>query len=357
MKKMNAKDFLKELLHCASPAGKEDEARFLLNRFLSPCADRFYTDVLGNSYAVLNEKAKYKIMITGHQDEIAAQIIRIDDRGYLYFRNSGFPFYHRWAGGKVEVITHDGRHVPGVIINQPTKPLSDETFNVKNMFVDIGVDSREEAEKLVSIGDYIVTAPNYQILNGTRLVSKALDDKIGVYICAEAFRRIAESGKLPKDIGLYFVGAVQEELGSRGAKTAAYAIQPNVAFAVDVSNVSDSPGADAKELPEFGLGKGIGIYRNANNTPALLDRMLDIAKKKKIQVQFTPHYLAVSWTDASVLQVNQGGCATALLGVPNRYMHAQTEMSDLNDAEAGVRLLVETILAINSKDTFLPPVE
>ena len=351
---MNSEDFLEELLRCASPSGQEDEARFLLKRYLSPCAERFYTDILGSSYAVLNEKAPFRVLITGHQDEVAAQIVRIDEQGFLYCRNSGFPAWQRLAGCMMEVITRRGEHIPAVVLNRETEHLTDQSFQAGKMYLDIGAADRASAEKLVSVGDYIVSAPNFRRLADGRIVSKALDDKLGVYLAAETFRRLAEHP--PRGIGICFVGASQEELGSRGARSAAYALNPAVAIAVDVSHATDFPGAD-RNRPEFVLGKGIGIYRNANNTPALLERMLAVAERKKIDFQLTPHYAAVSSTDASVFQITRGGMACALLGIPNRYMHSQVEMADLHDVESGIELLTETIRTFRPSDSFLPPLE
>lgn len=351
---MDQERFLQALLMTASPSGKEDEARILLNRYLSPVADRFYTDVLGNSFAVINEDAPFKVMVTAHQDEIGAQVTRIDEHGFLSIRSVGGPAYLRLVGCPMEVITAAGRHVPAYLLNTETENLGDKSFEDARLFLDIGAKDKADAERLVAVGDYVVSAPNFRRLEGGRIVSKALDDKIGVYMAAEAFRGLA--GKVRRDVGVYFVGAVQEELGSRGAKVAVDAIKPDVAFAIDVSHVSDHPAAHARKH-DLELGKGIAIYRNANNTPAVLDRMLAAAKRAKIDVQLTPHYQAVSWTDASVLQVARGGVATVLLGVPNRYMHSQAEMVDMHDVEAGVRLLVETIGALDPTDSFLPPIE
>ena len=351
---MNSEDFLEELLLCASPSGQEDEARFLLKRHLSPFAERFYTDILGSSYAVLNEKAPFRVLITGHQDEVAAQIVRIDEQGFLYCRNSGFPAWQRLAGCMMEVINRRGEHIPAVVLNRETEHLSDQSFQAGKMYLDIGAADRASAEKLVSVGDYIVSAPNFRRLADGRIVSKALDDKLGVYLAAETFRRLAEHP--PRGIGICFVGASQEELGSRGARSAAYALNPAVAIAVDVSHATDFPGAD-RTRPEFVLGKGIGIYRNANNTPALLERMLAVAERKKIDFQLTPHYAAVSSTDASVFQITRGGIPTGLVSIPLRYMHTPTEVAALSDLDNTVKLVTRFVLDMDADACFVPGFE
>lgn len=358
--KMKKDEFLKAILNAASPAGKEDEVRFILNKYLAEKADRFYTDVFGSSYAVINEDAPFKVMITGHQDEIGFQITHIDDNGFLYLRMNGYPDLRRWSGSEVEVITNDGRHVPGILLNEWTDETSasdskNTVFSISKMYVDLGVNSRKEALKLVSVGDYVVTRPNMKYLAGKRLVSKALDDKIGVYVAAEAFLAIA--AKKPKNIGVYFVGASQEEVGSRGGRVAVQAIKPSVGFAVDVTRVSDFPGGSCRDVSDVSLGNGVAVFRNANNTPKLLDRILKVANTKKITHQLSPHYQSVSWTDASVIQVTDGGIATALFGIPNRYMHAQVEMVDMNDVDAAIKLIAETVLSFKPNEDFLPSVK
>lgn len=353
-KTMKNTEFLRKLLTCASPAGYELEARKLLNSYLSGRVDRFYTDVVGNSIAVINEKAPYKVMITGHQDEIGMQVTHINDEGFLYFRNNGGPNYSLWSGCELEIITQDGRHVPAILMNKKSPSgLCDKDFEPDAMWLDIGAKGKKAAEKLVSIGDYVVSRPNFKFLDGTRFISKALDDKIGVYVAAEAFLKIAAAK--PK-IGVYFVGAVQEEVGSRGGKVAAQAIKPNVGFAIDVTHASDVPEGNVKHGGLVKLGEGAGIFRNANNTEALLQRMLKVAKAKKIKHQLLPHYQSVSWTDASVLQVVEGGVATALVGIPNRYMHSQVEMCDMVDVESAINIIAETVLTFKPTDKWLPEI-
>ncbi len=344
-----AKAFLERLLSCASPSGFEDEAHNLFREYLAPFAERTWGDVIGNAYAVINERSPFKVMITGHADEIGLQITHIDENGFLRFRSIGGPNYAAWIGVEVEILGQNGK-VPGVIAKKREEiPKSGDTYEPSALWVDIGARDRKSASRLVGIGDYAVTRPNFKFLADGRFVSKALDDKIGVYVVAEAMKAL--SRRKPK-VAVYGVAAAQEESGSRGARVAAEAIRPDVGFAVDVWGTNDTP--DAKQFVdgEAKLGKGPGIFRNPNNTRALVDRIIEVARKKKIPYQLTPHNLPVSYTDASVLQVSGRGVATALVGIPNRYMHYQTEICDIADVDNAVRLLVETISGISEKDRF-----
>ncbi|OGV56126.1 MAG: hypothetical protein A2X49_14560 [Lentisphaerae bacterium GWF2_52_8] len=348
-KNSSSETFLEKLLSCASPSGFEDEAHDLFREYLAPYAGRCWGDVMGNAYAVLNEKSPFKVMITGHADEIGLQITQIDENGFLRFRSIGAPRYSAWIGIEIEILGAKGK-VPGVIAKKDQEaPKTGDSYEPGSLWVDIGAKDKAAAAKLVQVGDYAVTRPNFKFLDGGRFVSKALDDKIGVYIVAEVIKEL--SRKKPK-VAVYGVAATQEESGSRGARVATEAIKPDVGFAVDVWGANDTPEAKCTDGGEAKLGNGPGIFRNPNNTRALVDRMINVAKKANIPYQLAPHYQAVSWTDASVIQVSGSGVATALIGIPNRYMHYQTEICDIADVNNAVKLISETILSMSSKEKF-----
>lgn len=349
LKNAGAKAFLEKLLTCSSPSGLEDEAHNLYRDYLSPFSERTWGDVIGNAYAVINEKAPLKVMITGHSDEIGLQITHIDENGFLRFRSIGAPKYAAWIGAEIEILGTKGK-IPGVIAKKSDEvPKNSDAYEPSVLWIDIGAKDRASASKLVQVGDYAVSRPNFKFLADGRFVSKALDDKIGVYVVAEVMREL--SRRKPK-VAVYGVAATQEESGSRGAKVAAEAIRPDVAFVVDVWGANDTPEAKPSDGGEAKLGKGPGIFRNPNNTRQLVDRMISVAGKKNIPFQLMPHHLPVSWTDASVVQVAGCGVATALVGIPNRYMHYQTEICDMSDVKNAIKLITETILSLSGKDKF-----
>ncbi|HBC89502.1 MAG TPA: hydrolase [Lentisphaeria bacterium] len=349
LKNTSSRAFLEKLLFCASPSGFEDEAHDLFREYLAPFSERTWGDVIGNAYSVINEKAPFKVMIVGHADEIGLQITQIDENGFLRFRSIGAPNYAAWIGIEVEILGAKGK-VPGVIAKKGQEaPKSGDTYEASALWIDIGAKDKAAAAKLVEVGDYAVTRPNFKFLDGGRFVSKALDDKIGVYVVAEVMREL--SRRKPK-VAVYGVAATQEESGSRGAKVAAEAIRPDAGFVIDVWGANDTPEAKLSDGGEAKLGKGPGIFKNPNNTRLLVDRMRTVAARENIPYQLAPHYQPVSWTDASVLQVAGNGVATALIGIPNRYMHYQTEICDIADVDSAVKLIVETIMSMSGKDRF-----
>jgi endoglucanase len=223
---------------------------------------------------------------------------------------------------------------------------------MKDLWIDIGASDKKEAEKLVSVGDPIAFKPNYSALRNNRIVSKGLDDKIGAFIAAETVKTIT-SAKF-KDIAVYCVGTVQEEVGLRGAQPAAFSIQPNVGFAIDVGFATDTPDINVKQYGVAKLGKGPILHRNADNNAILGKLMRAIAKKNKINYQEDAGHRASGGTDTAVIQLTKSGVATALISIPSRYMHTQVEMVDLKDVENAVKLLSQTIMSLKSDQSFLP---
>jgi endoglucanase len=213
--------------------------------------------------------------------------------------------------------------------------------------------TKKEAEKLVTIGDPVAFRSNCEFLGKNRVKSKGLDDKIGAFVIAEALRELS-SKKI--NVGVYAVGTVQEELGLRGAATSAFGINPNVGIAVDVGFATDLPDIDKKELGEGVMGKGPFIERNADNNPVLGRVIRKIAAKHKIPVQEKAGFRASGGTDTARIQLTRSGVATALISIPNRYMHTPVEMCDLRDVEAAIKLIVETVVSLKSSDTFVPGV-
>lgn len=270
------------------------------------------------------------------------------------FRNVGGIDKLTVPGTEVVIINEKGK-IPGIIGKKPIHLLDakerDQAIELKNLWIDIGAENKKDALKLVAIGDPIAYRANFARIGKNRIVSKGMDDKIGAFIVAEAFREIAEEGT---EIGIYCVGTVQEELGLRGAHTSAFGIEPKVGFAVDVTFATDTPDIDKKTIGDIKLGKGPVLSRNADTNPILLKKIKEIARKKKINYQEEAGFRASGGTDTSVIQLTRSGVASALISVPNRYMHTQVEICDLRDIEGAVKLLKETILSLKETDSFIP---
>ena len=351
----NAKSmaFLQKLMLSASPSGYEGEAARTFRDYLSDCCD-VRCDVMGNTIAALNADAPMRVLIDAHYDEIGFQIVYISDEGLLYFRNNGGIDKLNVPASEVDILTAKGR-VPGVIGKKPIHLLTEaergKAIELKEMWIDIGASDRKEAEKLVSVGDPVVMRGNFRMLNANRFISKGTDDKIGAFIVAETMRKLA---KRKLNVAVFGVGAVQEEVGLRGAIASSFAVAPQVGFAIDVGFATDLPDIPKKQYGDIELGKGPALNRSCDNNVILGQMLRDVAKAGKIPYQEAVSHRATGGTDAATIQLTRGGVATALLSIPNRYMHSQVEMCDLRDADAAVRLLTETIASFKGDESFIP---
>ena len=345
--------FLEALHRTASPTGYEAEAAKVFGGYLADCCNVRY-DVLGNTIASLNESASMRVMLCGHYDEIGFQIVYISEEGLLYFRPNGGIDKLNVPSSEVDIITPAGR-VPGVIGKKPIHLLKpkerDCAVELTDMWIDIGASSRAEAEKLVAVGDPVVMRENFRRLNENRYISKGCDDKIGAFIVAETMRRLAER-KL--NVAVFGVGSVQEEVGLRGATVGSFGIDPQVGFAIDVGFATDLPDIPKRQYGDVSLGKGIILSKSCDNNIVLGGMLRKIAKDKAIAIQETTAHRATGGTDTAAIQMTRAGVATALLSVPNRYMHSQVEMCDLRDAWAAVELLTETIASFKGDESFIP---
>ncbi len=349
--------FLENLMNCSGPSGFEMETAGVYRDYLNGFADKVYTDVMGNTIGVINEDAEFKVMLDGHYDEIGFQVVYISDEGLLYFHACGGIDKLTVPGTEVNVMTANG-NIPGVIGKKPIHLLKpkerDAAIELEDSWIDIGAENKEEAEKIVAIGDPVAVKTNFKFLGENRIMSKGMDDKIGAFVVAEAMRELK---KRKVKIGVYTVGAVQEEVGLRGATTSAFGINPNVGIAVDVGFATDLPNIDKKLLGDIELGKGPELSRNCDNNVVLINKMIELAKKKKITYQMTPGHRASGGTDTATIQLTRSGVATLLVSVPNRYMHSPVEICDLRDVEGAIKLIVELVASFKEGDTFVPGID
>ena len=346
--------FLENLLTAPSPSGYEIAAAKEFRNYTKEFCESVRTDVMGNTIAVLNSQAKMRVMLAGHYDEIGFQVIHIGDNGEIYFRSVGGIDKLNIPSSEVEILTENGR-IPGVIGKKPIHLLSpkerDLAPELTDMWIDIGAESREDAEKLVQVGDCAVIRANFKMLGENRFISKGTDDKIGAFIVAETLRALAQR-KL--NVAVYGVGTVQEEVGTRGAIASSYHINPAVAFALDVGFATDIPDIPKKRLGDSRLGAGPMLVRSCDNNIVLGKILRKVAKEKNIPHQESVAHRPTGGTDTAAIQLARGGVATALLSIPNRYMHSAVEMCDLRDARAAIDLLTETIASLTGEESFIP---
>jgi endoglucanase len=347
--------FFKELVEAPSPSGFEQPAQRIIRKALADDVDNLSTDVMGNVIAhIKGPEGAPRLMLAGHCDEIGFMIKYLDDQGYLFFAPIGGVDAHLVPGQRVIIHTSRGP-VPGVVGKRPIHQIEtqdrDKVVPFKNQFIDIGCADKSEAAKLISVGDPVTFSVGVERLQGTRLTSRGLDDKMGAFIVARVMQEVRRQNSLSVD--LYGVSTVQEEVGLRGGATSVYGVQPDIGIAVEVGFASDYPGADHKDSGEIRLGKGPIIARGPNINPALFELLMATASEEAIacQVMGIPR---ATGTDANVMQLARGGVATALISIPLRYMHTPVEVLDWTDLQSAVKLLSALCGRINSSHSFVP---
>ncbi len=347
--------FLKSLVAAPSPSGYEQPVAHLYREYAGGFADRISTDLHGNVVAVLNPDASMKIMLAGHMDEIGFIIHYISDEGLLHFKPIGGHDSVVPIGQTVWV--HGKQRIPGVIGRKAIHLLEPDELKkkpeMKELWIDIGATTRAEAEAYVELGDVVTYQHELQTLIGDRATARAFDNKAGLFIVAEALRLLKEEGGLDARVGVYAVGTVQEEIGSRGARTAAFGIAAQSGLAVDMGHAIDYPGVSKARFGQLDIGKGPGISRGANTSPVVFSMLTEAARAEGIpyQVDVSP---GATPTDANALQLNRGGMAAGLLSVPLRYMHTPCEVLSLEDVENTARLIAAYCRWVNGGADFTP---
>jgi len=334
--------FLSELLAARSPSGYEAEAQAVFDRHVRPAADQYANDAMGNRIATLNPNGDPTLMLAGHIDELGLLVTFVNKEGFLYFQTIGGHDRSVISGRRVVIQTAQGP-VKGVTGKRAVHLLDDadrkKVPEIHEMWIDIGVKTKAEALERVSIGDAATYDHGFELLNGSIGAARAFDDKVGAYIVGEAFIRLSrDRKKLPAKV--VAVATVQEEIGVRGAITAAYSVNPQLAIAVDVSHATDHPDCDNRKFGEVKLGGGPILTRGPNVNPKIYEQLVRAAKKLKMPYQLEAEPRPTG-TDARALQMGRGGVATGVVCVPLRYMHTPSEIVDLADVESCVRLLVE----------------
>lgn len=353
-------EFLQDLLLTPSPSGFEQKIQRRIKKRMSRFADDISIDVHGNLIASFNPEGKVRVMLAGHCDQIGMMIHHIDEQGYLYVNQIGGIDPVVLPGTPISIHTPGGM-VDGVIGHKPVHLTSaaerGKPIDFTKIWIDIGAKNGSEARKLVSVGDSLTFRLQVTRMGPSLIASPGCDNKAGAFVVMEALRLVSSKikGKDKKKfpVALFSVSTVQEEIGLRGAQTSAYGIDPHVGIAVDVTHATDNPGADAKSIGVMKLGQGAGIARGPNINPALESLIRESARKKKIPVQLYAAPRATG-TDANAIQITRAGVASALVSIPNRYMHTPVEIIDIKDLESAARLLAETICSITSRTNFVP---
>ena len=344
MKKIITKEaekFLEKYLNTASPTGFEKEGQKIWLDYVSSFVDQTFTDQYGSAVGVINPKAKYKVVIEAHADEISWYVNYITKQGLIYVIRNGGSDHQIAPSKRINIHTQNGI-VPGVF-GWPaihTRNINkEESPKANNIFIDVGCTTKQEVEKLgVHVGCVITYPDPFMVLNNRYYVCRALDNRMGGFMIAQVAKLLRKNkNQLP--VGLYIVNSVQEEVGLRGAEMITETIRPDVAIVTDVTHDTTTPMIDQKKQGETSCGKGPVISYAPAVQNNLRELIIDAAEKEKIPFQrlASSRYTG---TDTDAFAYSNGGVVSALISLPLRYMHTTVEMVHKEDVENVIRLII-----------------
>ena len=344
---------LRELLTAAGASGNETAPAAVFRRACAEFAE-VTSDTVGSSFARVPGRGEApRLAIFGHVDEIGLTISHIDDDGYLWFQGIGGWDSMILVGQRVRVVTADGA-IPGVVGKKPIHLLQTEERKkvpeMKDLHIDIGAADGDEARALVAIGDFaVIDVEPVELPNG-RIASRAMDNRLGVFVAYEAARLIAEAGGAPGDV--VAVAPVQEETVLAGAATSAFGLAPEVAIVVDVTHATDAPGVSEQENGRHRFGSGPCLSRATTLHPKVFTLLKEAAEAEGI------HYTVAAggrgtWTDADSIHLARDGIPTGLVEIPLRYMHSPVEMVQLDDVMACARVIAAFAQRLTADVSFI----
>jgi putative aminopeptidase FrvX len=349
-------DFLEQLLDAPGPSGFEVRPARVWREEASTFAADVRVDVNGNSFATVNPAGSPRVMLAGHIDEIGLQVTYIDEEGFLYVDEIGGWDPQVLVGQRVIILGREG-DVTGVVGKKAIHLMTTEdrakASKTKNLWLDVGAKTREEALALgLRVGDPAVLAQKMVRLAGDRIASRAVDNRIGAYVVLEALRLLAAD---PPAASTTAVATSQEEIGysGGGARTSAYTLEPQVAIVVDVTFSTDVPDVEKKELGEHNIGGGPVISRGSASHSEVFEMLLRVAEEEGIShtIQASPRFTR---TDADAIYLTRSGVPTALVSVPNRYMHSPSEIVSVEDLRNTSKLIAAFVRRLDGSTDFTP---
>lgn len=351
-------EFLERLLDSPGPSGYETAPARVWRTEAESFAARVETDVSGNSIAIINPGGSPRVMLAGHIDEIGVIVTHIDDDGFLYIDGIGGWDSQVLVGQRIRLLTKAG-DVIGVIGKKPIHLMkNDEREKVSkltDLWIDIGAKDRSAVlERGVRVGDAGVIDARLVRLGNDLIASRAIDDRIGAYVVLEALRILSEAGEaVTAEVAA--VATTQEEIGYHGggARTSAHRLDPDVGIVVDVTFATDAPQIEKKEAGDHRLGSGPVLSRGSVIHPVVFEGLVEAAEQAGIPYTIQAAARA-TMTDADAIHLSRDGVATAVVSVPNRYMHSPNEIVSLTDLDSTARLIAEYIRGLDETHTFIP---
>ena len=335
---------VKELSTTPGISGFETKIANIIKRELKNVADDITTDTMGNIICTKKgKKSAPTIMLASHMDEIGLMVKFIDEKGFIRFATIGGINDQMLLNQTVTIHSEKGDYV-GVIGSKPphvTKPEErNKVIKYDSMFIDIGAKDKEEAEKMISIGDPITFNSWFEEFPNNLIMGKALDNRLGCYVMMEVLKRVKTNATV------YGVGTVQEEVGLKGARVSAFGLNPDYAFALDTTVCGDHPGITLEEAPvEMGKGPSIVLIdasgRGLMSPKVIRDMLIGAAEKEGIDYQ-----LEVSdggTTDGTSISLTREGIPTGVLSVPTRYIHTPVSVASMDDVEKTIELIVAAL--------------
>jgi len=350
-------DTLLKLLTAAGPSGYETAPAAVFAAAGRTFTDDVEIDVMGSAVVRVRGTADPAspapfLAVVGHIDEIGLIVTHIDDNGFLRFIGVGGWDPQILVGQRVTLVTRDGA-IAGVVGRKPIHLLRDEArkkvAELRDLHIDIGAKDGDEARGLVRIGDVaVITGEPVELLN-ERVISRAMDNRLGAFIALESARLVAEAGGAPGDVAA--VGVVQEEITFGGARTSAFRLQPDVAIVVDVTHETSAPGIEVGELGKHEFGAGPIIERGSVLNPVVYELLAAAAETEEIP--FTVQASARSTgTEADAVHISRAGVPTGGVSIALRYMHSPVEMVQLDDVDACARLIAAFAQALTADTSF-----
>jgi endoglucanase len=345
--------FLRTLVNTPSPVGHEARGQRVWLDYVQAFAEETFSDTYGNCVAVLNKGGSPKIMLAGHADEIAMSVNYINEEGYIYVRRMGGVDAAIVKAQRVVIHSRKGP-VKGVAGNVAPHLMKEEKDakqpKIHDIFIDIGAANRKAALAAVQIGDPVTLVDEFDLLNGDLAVARAFDNRIGTFAVAESLRLLKNTrSKLKAEVCA--VSNVQEEVGLLGARQIAYSLKPDIALVVDVTHATDYPNVSKAQHGDVRLGAGPTLTHGGCNHPEVVARLEAVAKAHKIPLQHEAMSNS-SGTDTDVIFWTRGGIASALISLPNRYMHSPVEVINLRDLEKIPDLLAAFALSLEKGEQF-----
>lgn len=346
-------DFLRRLVNTPSPSGHETRGQRVWLNYVKPYAEETFSDAYGNCVAVLNKGGSPRLMLAAHADEIAMTVNYIDEAGFIYVRKVGGVDAAITKAQRVVIHARSGpvKGVVGNVAPHLTKSDPDRKLpQIQDLFIDVGVASRKAAEKLVRVGDPITLADEFELLRNDLAVARAFDNRIGTFAVAEALRLLRETKRRLK-AEISAVSNIMEETGLFGARQIAYSLKPDLALVVDVTHATDYPTVEKPQHGDIKVGQGPTLTHGGCNHPEVVARIEAVAREQRIPLQHEA-MSSTSGTDTDAIFWTRGGIPSALISLPNRYMHSPVELVSLNDLEQIPELIAAFATSLRRGEEF-----